>query len=78
MRSVYTIRLQCGANNPTFQSDIFAPTVDDLSEYTIENMLPFIVSLKFPPGLSSFEVKYTITAAKDVGSSGRNFLFTGT
>eukprot|EP00965_Chrysotila_dentata_P084711 2795707-Pleurochrysis_carterae.AAC.2 len=66
-----------GANNPTFQSEIFAASADELSEYSRVNVLPFVIALEYPAGLSSFKVKYSISAAGDVGTSGRNFLFTG-
>eukprot|EP00965_Chrysotila_dentata_P243511 6205452-Pleurochrysis_carterae.AAC.2 len=66
-----------GGNNPTFQQDIFAPNADSLRQFARESMLPYIVELRLPGGTTSFKISYSITAAKDPGTSGRNFLFTG-
>mmetsp|Transcript_29980 Transcript_29980/g.65605 ORF Transcript_29980/g.65605 Transcript_29980/m.65605 type:complete len:95 (+) Transcript_29980:836-1120(+) len=69
-------------NSPTpvctaeFASDIFMPLAE-MTPFTITNVLPNLLRLNFVSGLSGFILEYQITAAQDVGSSGRNFLFTG-
>jgi len=65
-----------GSNNPEFASDVFLPLFD-MTPFTIINVLPILLKLNFVAGLSEFTLEYQITAAQDVGTSGRNFLFTG-
>eukprot|EP00965_Chrysotila_dentata_P261961 6214424-Pleurochrysis_carterae.AAC.1 len=65
-----------GANDPNFLSEVFIP-FDRIDNFTRGSVLPFLLKLNFPAGLEQFYVTYGVTAAIDIGSTGRNFLFAG-
>eukprot|EP00965_Chrysotila_dentata_P089341 2950294-Pleurochrysis_carterae.AAC.1 len=64
-----------GDNNPAMASEIFVP-LDQMTKYTVSNVLPNLVALTFGSGTSGFEIEYTVSPAKRPNTSGRNFLFT--
>ena len=39
--------------------------------------MPKFVCFEYPPGLSGFEIEYSVSASSEPGFSGRNFLFAG-
>eukprot|EP00965_Chrysotila_dentata_P054273 1800250-Pleurochrysis_carterae.AAC.1 len=47
-----------------------------MDERTQNDVLPHLVALTYPAGSSGFDIRYSISAAKFPGTSGRNFLFT--